>query len=72
MKTMLERWEDNITERRTIEEFWDWLPEYCHKHNLTKDHVFISDVLNEYHNIDIKQLEKERRELLIQQKEVKQ
>lgn len=67
MGNMLDTWGENLTERRIIEEFWEWL---LSRHStdgvITHDvkDVDISKELDLFHGICRKRLEDERRELL--------
>lgn len=63
--SMLEKWADVINDRRTIEEFWDWLE----SQNLASTDILdinIGKLLDDFHGIDQRQLERERRALLAQ------
>lgn len=62
-RVMLDKWAAHIAERRSIIEFWAWLE----THNQNSTVLGESDIerlLDEYHGIDQKRLEVERRELL--------
>ncbi len=62
--TMLRKWAASLAERRTIESFLDWL-RHNTRHNAAEAvDLHISSILDEYHEIDRKQLEKERLVLL--------
>jgi hypothetical protein len=71
-RDMLDLWAARLSERRTIEEFLEWLSS---KHGVhlgewvTDNRMFPiaanpQDLLNEYHEIDYKRLEAQRRALL--------
>lgn len=61
-RKMLHKWAKCINDRRTIEEFLDWLD--CKYPELERTDMNRDKLLNEFHGIDAKQLEKERRALL--------
>lgn len=60
----LEKWAAHINNRRVIAEFIAWLQE--HPKHSGKEVLDLNPdrLLDEYHNIDIKRLERERRALL--------
>lgn len=49
-----------------ITAFWDWLEDHPAYSGLSRFEIDLEKALNEYHEIDAKQLEKERRALLDQ------
>jgi hypothetical protein len=59
---MVNRWATHIAERRSIVEFWQWL--WTVKRGRRFEDINIEEALNEYHEIDPKQLEVERRGIL--------
>ncbi len=67
-RIMLDRWRENIADRQVIEEFWEWLIEqYSDVPNPEKVCLYdihISKKLDEFHEIDQRQLDDERRALL--------
>lgn len=69
-RKMLDQWAANIDDRRTIEEFLDWLDDKYPE--LERVDMHRDKLLDEFHSIDRKQLDKERRALLEQQREANQ
>lgn len=61
-RTELKHWSDNLKDRQCITDFWDWLCEANGEVELLS--INIEEILDRYHNIDKRQLEKERRALL--------
>lgn len=61
MNNMLNKWGDKLEERRYIEDFFDWL---INLGDASLYDININKSLDEYHGIDRKQLEAERRQLL--------
>lgn len=71
MSTMLDKLSDNMHDRHVIEEFLEWLQNdwLQSQEKYTNDRIIdihIPKVLDEYHGIDRKELERERRALLKQ------
>jgi len=59
---MLDRWAEKLTERQAIADFWEWLQSDCDVTDIFD--VNIEKALDEYHEIDRAQLDRERRALL--------
>ena len=60
---MVTLWALNLNERRTIEEFWEWMEEQLPCYTEIMD-VKLGDLLDQYHGIDRGRLDAERRQLL--------
>lgn len=61
-REMLDRWAATFEDRRVILNFWEWLQSH-HKFTDLND-VHIQQALDEYHEINQRQLDNERRALL--------
>jgi len=62
-REMLDRWSMMFKDRITILNFWEWLESREDFADLND--VRIQDALDEYHEINQRQLDDERRELLV-------
>jgi len=70
-REMMDRWAARLPDRTTILDFWDWLTK---KHagvklGLYLDEIDIEKELNEYHEIDKRKLDDERRAALERQRQ---
>lgn len=61
-RKMLDKWAENINDRRRIADFWEWLEKRDSEARVCQ--LDIERLLDNYHSIDQKQLEQERRALL--------
>jgi len=62
-RDMLNRWAAAQSDRRVIEEFWEWLEAHDYEDQRVDD-INITRALDEYQQIDRAQLDRERRALL--------
>jgi hypothetical protein len=67
---MLDRWAASQSDRRVIEEFWEWLESHDYQEQAVSD-INITRTLDEYQRIDRAQLDRERRALLSANNEVR-
>lgn len=73
---MCDKWAANLEERRIIEEFWEWLVENkAHnpelwRHGVPIVEIHIDKAMDEYHGIDQRELDKERRAILEEQRKL--